>query len=281
MNDLSEIKRRLASVKQTRQITGAMETISVAKMRKSLDMYESSREYFDALNDIYKKLPLCLDEENAGFFGEKKTGKPLLIVISADRGLCGSFNNDVFRLADGLAGENTLIMPIGKVACEHFASSEVLQPQDGLGKRSDIYAIARQATDFILNRYNKDISTLDLIYTQLITRATYAPKTVRLLPFEVDADTDEEQDVVGDFYPSPKAVLEKLVPLYLSGRIYSAIVNSRAAEDLARHTAMSAATRNADEMIDTLSAEYNRVRQSIVTRQITEMVGSTQALGKE
>lgn len=285
MNNIAEIKRRLASVKQTRQITGAMETISVAKMRRATERYESNKPYFDALFDIAEAIATASDGDSVLFSPPK--GAPLYIVIASDRGLCGSFNHDVFKTADGVMPDNSVVSAVGITAVEHYKTRNTL----GEGHTGAIgYEKASEISKTIMSVYGKTVDSVYLIYTALQSKSVYAPTAKKLLPFDEtingkkdDKSGNTEQAVkkTAVFEPSAEAVLEKFVPLYLSGALYGAMLSSEAAEHLARRAAMSASTDNADAMIAALTAEQNSVRQSSVTEQITEIIGSTRALNKE
>lgn len=270
MNNLSDIKRRIASVKQTRQITGAMETISVSKMRKSLETYESSREYFDMLSAV-----AC--EILSGGVIPEATGAPAVIVIASDKGLCGSFNHDVLRLADAEIADDAEIVCVGQTVSEHYAGRNNVN-RDFVGAvYSPDFVSARRIADYVYGIFETKNSPIKIIYTKMVSHAAWQPVSVSLFPPKRDMYAEKSGQKF-EFEPSPSEVLERFIPLYIGGSIYGAIVSSAAAEHSARRAAMSSSTKNADEMIAALSVEYNRARQSKVTEQITEIIGSTQAL---
>lgn len=279
MKSLTEIKRRIASVRQTRQITGAMETVSIAKMRKALDRYEHNNAYFESIKSVMKQIAACDDGSMAEYIGKPQQGKPMFIIIASDKGLCGGFNHDVFRLADSLITSDSIIIPIGQTALNHYGKHKNVDTRFTAEGYVPDYSHAKTVTDSILNHYGKDVNTVTLIYTKLMSHASWNAQSITLLPVEADEagagnGLFEESNVTIEFEPSPKAVLKRLLPLYLSGIVYGAIVHSAAAEHSARRAAMSASTKNADEMIAALSLELNRTRQGAVTEQITEIIGS-------
>ena len=285
MNNTAEIKRRLASVKQTRQITGAMETISVAKMRKATERYESNKPYFDALFGIADAISRSADGDSVLFSPPESAA--LYAVVASDRGLCGSFNHDVFKVADAALSDDSVVFTIGGTVTEHYKTRNVI----GSKLSSAVnYAKASDVSRIVLDAYGKTADSVYIIYTGLLNKSSFAPIVKKLLPFgqnkttEQDAlENDDNSNCIktAAFEPSADAVLEKFVPLYMSGAIYGAMLASEAAEHLARRAAMSASTDNADAMIAALTAEQNSVRQSSVTEQITEIIGSTRALNKE
>ncbi len=283
MNSLADVKRRLASVNQTRQITGAMETISVAKMRKSMELFEKNKVYFDVLFNVTADIVSHADADAKEILKSPTHGKDLVIVISSDKGLCGAFNHDVFRAVDAVINSETVIMPIGQTALEKYAHTNETDARfAGLFYAPD-YAQAKRISDAVLSLYGNGYRSVRLAYTRLASRSAWTPKIIDVLPItpeNIGAGADIATNVSAEFEPSGAKVLERLIPMYVSGLIYGALVHSTAAEHSARSAAMSASTKNADEMIGELSLSANRARQGAVTEQITEIIGSTQALGR-
>ncbi|MCH5162535.1 MAG: ATP synthase F1 subunit gamma [Clostridiales bacterium] len=285
MRSLADIKRRLASVQKTRRITGAMETISTAKMKKALERFESNSAYFDILFGAIRAIANSGDVDVKELIKPPQEGKKLVIVVASDKGLCGSFNHDVFALSDTIIDDETVVMPIGRLAYEHFSRrgdaiddrfiDEVCAPD---------YGRAKKFADVVLDEYGKSIKSVRLVYTRLVSRTLWTPKVVELLPLTNDEIGDENSDKVNlsgvEFEPSQASVFKRLFPLYVSGMIYGAFISSATAEHGARQAAMSASSQNADEMIENLSIEYNSARQSAVTEQIIDVVASARAIGK-
>ncbi len=278
MNSLADIKRRIASVKQTRQITGAMETISIAKMRKSTELYEQNREYFDIIKRVMSCAVSRMDKTSDALI-DPEPGKKLLIVISSDKGLCGGFNHDVLKAAQAEVDGDTVVFPIGQTALDFFAGTAETDGSFLSYSGTPDYAYAKLMAEKVIDVYGKDFSSVSIVYSKLIGRSGWEPTIERLLPISKDM-TDDGEFVGTEFEPSPSEVMKRLMPLYLTGAIYGAIINSVTSEHIARRTAMSASTKNADELISSLSIEYNRARQGQVTEQITEIIGSTKALGR-
>lgn len=275
MLNLPDLKRRIASVKQTRQITGAMETISVSKMRKSIEACENSKAYIDGIIETLDSILKFADETVKENIISPKNGKDALIVISTDKGLCGAFNHEIIKAADVAIGENSFVIPIGQTADIHFSNNDnVDRSFTTLSHSPDINRI-NSLTDMLLKEYGNTVKTVSLVYGKLVSKAVATVVTKKLLPLETTKDEKSGDRI--EFDPSPKAVLDGLMPLYLSGMIYGALLDSAAAEHSARLAAMSSSTKNADAMIEALSLEYSRARQAAVTNQITEIIGSRQA----
>lgn len=276
MNNLADIRRRIASVKQTRQITGAMETISVAKMRKSFELLENNGAYSSLLLRAAAYIASG-DEEMESLIAPPTSGVDLFIIISSDKGLCGGYNHDIFKLADKMTDGDTAIIPIGQTAYERY------------GKRRDVnadfvsfisapdYKNAKSIANAVLDRYGKDVKSVTAIFGEVEKGGAFKPTYRRILPLDVKTERDGSRPMLE---PSAQELYKEALPLYLSGMIYGAFVSSAAAEHGARRAAMAASKKSADEMIQMLSTEYNRARQGSVTAQITEIIGSTQAFGQ-
>lgn len=272
MSNLSDVKRRLQSVRKTRQITSAMETVSIAKMRKTLEKRAAASAYIQNITQIMKELARC------GADGDftPSVGVDILIVLSSDRGLCGGFDSEIIRLATSHIAKDTIVMPIGGAASTKFKSHAAADfrfcacyiPE------SDV---ASAIADELLKLYGNTAKSISIAYSKYSTRGA-VPTISKLLPVERDCPAGMAQNAEY-FEPNARVVYERILPLYLSARIFEALIENFSAECGARHTAMSAATDSADEMISSLSLEYNRARQAAVTEQIVEIAGATAALG--
>ncbi|MDE6293564.1 MAG: F0F1 ATP synthase subunit gamma [Clostridiales bacterium] len=275
MSNLSDIKRRLITVKQTRQITGAMQTVSVAKMRKTAEVCNGVEAYLALITDIMRNV-VCGSNESDGNMVVPTSGKDALIVLSSSKGLCGGFDNEIFSVAEKATDDNTLIIPIGQTAANRYKNAKNADLRFGNVGATDSGA-AKNISDYLLKLYGDGVKSISVAYS-VIKKQAVCPTVEKLLPLEISGEYKAKSELM--FEPSPKAVLDALVPLYLSGRLYGAMANNIAAEQSARHQAMSAATENADALISQLSLEYNRERQTAVTGQIVEIVGATSALRK-
>lgn len=280
MNNLSDVKRRIASVKQTRQITGAMETISIAKMRKSVEQFEQNKGYFDVVCGLAESVALMADNDAKEYLKAPIDGKTLVMVISSDKGFCGAFNHDVFRMAESLLDDNSVVMPIGKTARDFYIGRYAIDERFVSETGTPNLEQAKRIAQGLLSSYGNGINAVKIVYTRLV-KTSWSPQVIDALPFKAKGERSADYLVgTAEFVPSASAVLKKLIPMYVSGVIYGAFVHSAASEHSARRVAMSSSTKNADEMIAALSLSANRARQSAVTEQITEIIGSTQALGR-
>ncbi|MCM1367291.1 MAG: ATP synthase F1 subunit gamma [Roseburia sp.] len=281
MNDLSEIKRRIAVIKQTRQITGAMETISVAKMRKALERHDSYCDYLDILRSAVYGIAERYGAELGAYLKRNDDGKNIVVAISSDKGMCGGFNHDIFRVADGISDAHTTIIPVGQMSAERYKNSAAADLSFSSVVAEPNYENAKRIASAIFSAYRGDVCRVTLVYTRLVTRAVWQASSIQLLPLPLEMDGNVSGLGRMSVEPTPIEAFEKLLPIYLSAAVYDALLNSAAAEHSARRAAMAAATKNADETIERLSVEYNRARQSAVTEQITEIISSSHTFGKQ
>ncbi|MBD5131646.1 MAG: ATP synthase F1 subunit gamma [Clostridiales bacterium] len=273
MSNLSEIKRKIASVKQTKKITGAMQTVSVSKLHKATELYANAQAYFAELDEV---MSMLIGSPAARSLSVKPNGNKLVIVITSDRGLCGSFDDDILKFADSVISSDDIVMPVGSFGDEHYRS----RPNTDLSfihSYSASYGVARKMASNILERYGNDINSVSIVFAKSVSGAQQ-PIELDILPLESTSREDVEVDC---FEPSVDAVFQTLLPLYVAGKIYDALCEMNIAEHSARQSAMSTATDSADKVISALSLEYNQARQSAITEQIVEIIGATSALGKQ
>ncbi|MBP1534865.1 MAG: ATP synthase F1 subunit gamma [Ruminococcus sp.] len=277
MANMKDVKRRIKSVESTMQITKAMQLVASSKMRKAKDRAEAVHPFFEGVFQVMADI--SRDHEFRSIFTKKKfKNSVLLIVIAGDRGLAGGFNSNVLKMAKAEAdkiiasGGEVMIMAIGKKAVEFFEKRDYKLiegfPQIAEGiELVDTMMIA----DKVINRYRSgDFDAVELVYTTFVSVMTQEPQHLRILPVE-NLDYLGEKHPMTIYDPSPEEVFDSLIPEYMGGMLYSAIVDSFASEQAARRTAMESASDNASEMIDKLSLLYNRARQAQITQEITEI----------
>ena len=277
MANMKDVKRRIKSVESTMQITKAMQLVASSKMRKAKDRAEAVHPFFEGVFQVMADI--SRDHEFRSIFTKKKfKNSVLLIVIAGDRGLAGGFNSNVLKMAKAEAdkiiasGGEVMIMAIGKKAVEFFEKRDYKLiegfPQIAEGiELVDTMMIA----DKVITRYRSgDFDAVELVYTTFVSVMTQEPQHLRILPVE-NLDYLGEKHPMTIYDPSPEEVFDSLIPEYMGGMLYSAIVDSFASEHAARRTAMESASDNASEMIDKLSLLYNRARQAQITQEITEI----------
>ena len=290
MPNLKDLKNRIASVKSTRKITKAMQMVAAAKLRRAQDAAEASRPYTERFNAVMAGLA----SGSAGSAAAPKllsgTGSDqvqLLIVMTAERGLCGGFNGNISKLAKSHAqkliaeGKTVKILTVGKKGRdairrdlgENFVGHVDLSEVKRLG-----YADAQGIAKDVLSRFDAgefDIATI--FFARFENVVTQHPTAQQIIPAQFEAVEDAEATLY-DYEPSEDAILADLLPRGVATAIFSALLENGASEQGARMSAMDNATRNAGEMIDKLTIEYNRSRQAVITNELIEIISGAEAL---
>ena len=281
-SNMKDIKRRIKSVESTKQITNAMQLVASSKLIKAKEKSDASKPFFNTLYDTMKEIV----SEDATFSSiytrKRKNNVTLLVVIGGDRGLAGGFNANVLKLAqkryDELSKETqVVILPIGRKAVEYFEKRDfkIMTRYENISESISIYG-AMGIADKIIDVYNKDkIDRVELFYTDCVSPLLQEEKHIKLIP--LDIEVDKTNISLTNYEPSAEEVFDSLIPKYIAGVLFGAIVDSFAAEQAARRTAMENATDNANEMISNLSLVYNRARQAAITQEITEIVSGANA----
>ena len=291
MSNLREIRGRINSVKNTMKITNAMYLLASSKMKKARRSVDATAPFFQAIQDTMAEIAGGVGDlaETCAYFRqtEEEERKRLFLIISSDRGLAGSYNHNITRLAEekiARPGADSLMF-IGYNGRNYFMRQQAERPD--LTMEDDYTAPAVEpvmwrAVDYarhIAKRFHSgETDEVWLVYTRLVNAMSSKAECIRLLPLE-PADFRWEGGLRSGmvYLPSPEAVFTKSVPNYLAGVLYGAMVESYAAEQNARMQAMDSATGNAREMLQDLSLLYNRVRQAAITQEITEVIGGAQA----
>ena len=290
MPNLKDLKNRIASVKSTRKITKAMQMVAAAKLRRAQDAAEASRPYTERFNAVMAGLA----SGSAGSAAAPKllsgTGSDqvqLLIVMTAERGLCGGFNGNIAKLAKSHAqklvaeGKTVKILTVGKKGRdairrdlgENFVGHVDLSEVKRLG-----YADAQGIAKDVLSRFDAgefDVATI--FFARFENVVTQHPTAQQIIPAQFEAVEDAEATLY-DYEPSEDAILADLLPRGVATAIFSALLENGASEQGARMSAMDNATRNAGEMIDKLTIEYNRSRQAVITNELIEIISGAEAL---
>ncbi len=291
MPSLRDIKRRISSVQSTRQITRTMEMVATAKIKKAQERIESARPYALSMMEVLGNVARYVQGATHPLLEEHPERKRVAIItLTSDRGLCGAFNANILRLTEGLVrdaeqqGAEAEIIAVGKKALSYLKYRGV-QPVAEYRDISDkpTFAHARSIAAHVIPAYAEGrIDAAYVVFNRFKNVAEQKAEVHQLLPIERRV-VEEEEDVLGPkpeylFEPSPAAVLEKLLPMYVETLIYRALLESAASEQGARRVAMKSATDNAGEIITTLTRSYNRARQASITNEIAEIVGGAAAL---
>ncbi len=286
MENMKEIQMRMKSIEDTMKITNAMYLISSSKLKKAKKNFQQTIPYFEQLQSSISSILLHSPDIEHRYFGreedkteEKRKG---FILITGDKGLCGSYNHNVLRLADKVLSANgsDTIFTVGQAGAKYFERKNVEIDGEFLyvAQNPSLHwsgSIAEAA----LNLYdNNMLDEVYIIYTKMTSSITSEPRLIKVLPLEkyhFNALKHEKIKRIVTYSPSVEIVLDHLVPNYLKGLIFGALTESFSSEQNARMMAMDSATKNARDMLSTLSLAYNRARQAAITQEITEIVGGS------
>ncbi len=290
MPNMRDIRTRMKSIGQTLQITGAMKLISTAKLRRARTQLLQTEPYFDKIRETMNDI-VChgvdVQEEYFGARTDRVEGiQRAILVITSDKGLAGGFNHNIIKLAEEsfLPGKSNYLILLGNIGWRHFTKTgiPILETYRYSTSVPTVYE-AKDIAEFALDQYNSGtIDEFYVVYTRMYSSVKLVPEAIKVFPLELGTLGEECRRSASsgqlNYSPSPKAVLETLIPKYIAGVIYGAMVENFASEHSARMAAMDNATKNAQEMLDGLRLQYNRLRQSAITQEVTEIVAGAAAL---
>ncbi len=271
-----EIRRRIGSVGNIKQITRAMQFVAASKLKRAQDATLASRPYSQKLDEVLADVAAVLDDEHHPLLAEEKPGSRLLILFTTDRGLAGSLNTNTIRFAAREIARSTgdlSVVTVGRkgTAAMRRAHVPIAAAFEGFGDKpafADILPLARLVSDdFLAGTYVK----VHLIHPAFVSTLVQRPEMKRLLPIKPNPDDEAIPGRQFIFEPSPQQVLEQLLPRYVATRLFQAVLELTASEQSARMVAMRNATDNAQELIDDLTLTYNKVRQANITREMIEI----------
>ena len=295
MSTTKEIKNRMKSVQDTKKITNAMYLIASTKMRKAKSGLDLTRPYFTAVKgEIKRMFRINADIENRYFYPptgvHELPGSYGYLVITADKGLAGAYNHNVIKEAERLmmSHEDPKLFVVGEYGRHYFLAHDIPIEKSFLytAQNPTIHR-AREISATLLKEFDAgNLSKLFIVYTDMNGAAGYNVTTTRLLPFHrgdfiVPETIEEPIKREFEFFPSIEGVLDNIVPSYVTGFIYSALVDSFCSEQNARMNAMDAANRNAEKLLDELKIKYNHVRQSAITQEITEISSGARSMKRK
>lgn len=293
MAGTAEIKGRIDSIMETRKITNAMYLIASTKLRRARAELEQTRPYFEALRSEIKRVFRTANDVDSHYFYPPDREPELpgtygCLVITADKGLAGAYNQNVLQEAQRLlAGhQDTKLFVVGEYGRRFFTQHHIPVERMFLyTAQNPTLDRAREISALLLDQYDQGIlKKIFVIYTDMEHGMTACVRTTRLLPFHrtyfAPPEKEKKVEVPFEFKPSISAVLNGIIHSYLTGFIYSALIDSFCSEQQARMTAMDSANRNAEELLDQLTLQYNRVRQGAITQEITEVTAGARAQRK-
>ena len=284
MSGLKEIRNRISSVSSTMQITNAMKMVSAAKLKKAQDSITATLPYSNKLSELIKSISASLDSaESNPLFEKREIKKPLLIVITSNKGLCGGFNSNIIKEVYSLVsnyGTNTPdLLTIGKKGNDILSKKLNVISSHKEVYDNFSYSVVKEIADEVMKRFeNEEYDEVVLVYNHFKNAATQIITKEQYLPILDNSETNAS--VSGDyiFEPNRVKILDELIPKSLAIQLFKAISDSIAGEHGARMTAMHKATDNASELKDDLKLTYHKARQTAITNEILEIVGGAEAL---
>jgi len=297
MANLRDIRRRIKSVKNTSQITKAMQLVAAAKMKKAQDQAMAGREYATQLNKVLVNLKESVDEDAHPLLEKRESGKELMLVISTDKGLCGGLNTNLAKKVRAESDRDTVFATAGRKLHMQLVKGGSKVKTDWHVQDPVPFADAKPIAKFLTEQFlSGEYRVIKVAFNNFVSTLRQDPWVAQLLPIEEGKlaetrnyektgslkveETDKEAAVAADyiFEPSPDKVLDQLLPLYINFQVYQMILEARASEHSARMVAMKSATDNAESMIKDLTLEYNKMRQAAITSELLEITTAMKAM---
>jgi F-type H+-transporting ATPase subunit gamma len=278
---LKALRKRIATVRSTQQITKAMKMVAAAKLRRAQEAAERARPYTEKLTEMFRAVVAGVEAEAHPLLARRPERRVDLLVLTSDRGLCGGYNTNLLRLADAFARERAAeiaLSVVGRKGLEHYRrrGGRILVHKLGI-LTAPAPALAAELTAALTRRFVDDeTDAVYLVYTRFRSVISQLPTVVPVLPVTTPPEGAPTADYL--FEPERPALLARLLPRYVEAVLTQALLEAVASEHGARMTAMDNATRNAGEMIDRLTLSMNRARQATITKELMEIVSGAEAL---
>ena len=288
MPSLKDLKTRIDSVKSTRKITQAMQMVAAAKLRRAEEAAGAARPYAERFNAVMAGLAASVGDDGPKLLtGTGSDQTHLLVVMTAERGLCGGFNSSIVKLAKARAaalidaGKTVKILTVGKKGREQLRRDY----EDNLIGHVDLsevkrigYTNAQDVATDILSRFDaEEFDVATIFFSKFISVINQEPTELQIIPASFEADENADATVF-DYEPGEEEILQELLPRGVATQIFAALLENGASEQGARMSAMDNATRNAGEMIDKLTIQFNRTRQAVITNELIEIISGAEAL---
>ena len=286
MATLRDIRRRIRSVESTQKITRAMKLVAASKLRRAQERIVAARPYAVKMSELMANLVVRAEAERHALLARRAGGRQRLVVITADKGLCGAFNSNILRASLHFlraAGDADLtLIVVGKKARDFYRRRQWTVKSEMLGFFDRLaYSHAQELAGQLMAAYlSEEVDEVHLMYNEFRSVAVQRVTREQLLPIEPGAHAKDGAAATTDYLyePSPDAILASLLPRHVTTQVFRALMESVAGEYGARMTAMEAATKNAKEMIDVLTIQYNKARQERITKELLDIVGGAEAL---
>ena len=289
MASLRDIRRRIKSVKNTAQITKAMQMVAASKMRKAQEAALNGRPYALLLNRVLVSLRNRLDQNLHPLLRKREVKNELVVVLSTDKGLCGGLNTNLFREVTNFNKQTTQFISVGRKGTQFLARTKRKVIADFPLKDQPTFLETKVISKFFIERFlSGEVDKVTVLWPRFVNTLTQKPTALTLLPITsleeagltgvTEAPIPEpEGDII--FEPSPEKILENIVPYYVHFELFQMLLATRASEHSARMVAMKSATDNAKEIVKDLTLEYNKARQANITKELLEITTAQLALG--
>ncbi len=292
MPSTRDIRRRIKSVKNTAQITKAMQMVAASKMRRAQQSALASRPYATLLDEILAPLASSAGDISHPLMEKREVKKRLVILVSSDKGLCGGLNSNLMREAAKIDRENTAFITAGRKASQFIARTKRELAAEFTYRDTPLFSEARAIAKFAVNMFTEGkVDRVDVLYTRFISTLNLRPELQELLPMgeikvhstasnvAVESATANNANLEFIYEPNEPTVLSALLPHSLNFQIYQILLEAKASEQSARMVAMKNATDNAKQLIKDLTLEYNKLRQANITRELLEITSAAMAMG--
>jgi F-type H+-transporting ATPase subunit gamma len=287
MPTLRDIRRKIAAVKKTQQITRAMNMVASAKLRGAQERMNSFRPYAEKYAEVGRSVAQRVEPDAHPLLVRREIRRVGILLLTADRGLCGSFNTNLITRAEKEAksrigrGQEVCFFMVGRKGRDFFRRQKAEIRSAYVDNRRITYDLAAKVADDVITAYvQEEVDEVLLIYSKFINVAVQRPQVVSLLPFVLP-----EQEAPGGvdylYEPAPQLLLEAILPEQVRVQVFAALLENNTSEQAARMTAMDNASRNCKEMIDRLTLVYNKTRQAAITKELMDIVGGAEALKKK
>ena len=277
---VTKIKSRIKSVSSAYKVTSAMKLVSTVKLKQWRNKMLAHKEYTNEVNDIVGLLLKCSDKVNSPFMNiNNNASKNLYIVVSSTLGLCGSYNNNIFKVSDAAIKKDDEAIILGGKGMSHYKNGEFVKipGYENYGSIED-GAMVTKLTRFILDQYKKgEYKEIHIIHSEYKNSLVFLARDFKLLPLNIEVE-DSGVGYPPILEPSPQALVDEIIPFYLETVIYSKLLESSVCEQGARSNAMENATNNAKDILDELQIEFNKARQGAITQEIIEIVAASKAV---
>ncbi|MCQ2743919.1 MAG: ATP synthase F1 subunit gamma [bacterium] len=301
MPNLKDIKSRIGSVQNTKKITKAMKMVAAAKVKKAENTVKAARPFSDELLNLYKKLVVSVEEFSVNglkiergldnypiLLSKRELKTEGILVITSNKGLAGAYNANIIKTAlkrikdNTEKGIKTVIYPVGQKAISAFKRKigdfELKEGYINVANEPTAMGANLIAEDVAEDYVNGKIDKIEIITTHFNNMMSYNIVNWEILPVKAENAEKHELDSVMEYEPSASGVLQQIVPMYITNSIFQALLEANASELASRMTAMSAASNNAEEMINTLTVDYNKARQGAITQELVEIVSGASAI---